>query len=127
MKLSKRTKKVIIAAVSVIVLAFLCSLTAFADGEVAGAVESTWNAAKGQIKTIVNNVVFPVVDVILAILLFVKIATSYMDYRKHGQFEWTAPAILFGCLILWDFKERMQICRIFHTQRRKSSLRTAWT
>lgn len=68
MKLSKRTKKVIIAAVSVIVLAFLCSLTAFADGEVAGAVESTWNAAKGQIKTIVNNVVFPVVDVILAIL-----------------------------------------------------------
>ena len=99
MKLSKRTKKVIIAAVSVIVLAFLCSLTAFADGEVAGAVESTWNAAKGQIKTIVNNVVFPVVDVILAILLFVKIATSYMDYRKHGQFEWTAPAILFGCLI----------------------------
>ena len=79
MKLSKRTKKVIIAAVSVIVRAFLCSLTAFADGEVAGAVESTWNAAKGQIKTIVNNVVFPVVDVILAILLFVKIATSYMD------------------------------------------------
>ena len=98
MKLSKRTKKIMIAAVSVIVLAFLCSLTAFADGEVAGAVESTWNAAKGQIKTIVNNVVFPVVDVILAILLFVKIATSYMDYRKHGQFEWTVPAILFGCL-----------------------------
>ena len=63
MKLSKRTKKIMIAAVSVIVLAFLCSLTAFADGEVAGAVESTWNAAKGQIKTIVNNVVFPVVDV----------------------------------------------------------------
>ena len=100
MKLSKRTKKIMIAAVSVIVLAFLCSLTAFADGEeVAGAEKSTWNAAKGQIKTIVNNVVFPVVDVILAILLFVKIATSYMDYRKHGQFEWTAPAILFGCLI----------------------------
>ena len=79
MKLSKRTKKIIIAAVSVIALASLCSLTAFADGEVAGAVESTWNAAKGQIKTIVNTVVFPVVDVILAILLFVKIATSYMD------------------------------------------------
>ena len=58
MKLSKRTKKIMIAAVSVIVLAFLCSLTAFADSEVAGAVESTWNAAKGQIKTIVNNVVY---------------------------------------------------------------------
>ena len=99
MKLSKRTKKMMIAAVSVIVLAALCSLTAFADGEVAGAVESTWNAAKGQIKTIVNNVVFPVIDVILAILLFVKLGMLYSDYRKHGQIEWTAPAILFGCLI----------------------------
>lgn len=23
----------------------------------------------------------------------------YFDYRKHGQFEWTGPAILFVCLI----------------------------
>ena len=37
--------------------------------------------------------------VILAVLLFVKIATAYMDYRKHGQFEFTAPAILFACLL----------------------------
>ena len=37
--------------------------------------------------------------VILAVLLFVKIATCYMDYRKHGQFEFTAPAILFACLL----------------------------
>lgn len=40
-----------------------------------------------------------VIDMILAILLFVKIATAYMDYRKHGQFEFTAPAILFACLL----------------------------
>ena len=46
-----------------------------------------------------NNVVFPVIDMILAVLLFVKIATAYMDYRKHGQFEFTAPAILFACLL----------------------------
>lgn len=50
-------------------------------------------------QTIVNNVVFPVIDMILAVLLFVKIATAYMDYRKHGQFEFTAPAILFACLL----------------------------
>ena len=50
-------------------------------------------------KDIVNNVVFPVIDMILAVLLFVKIATAYMDYRKHGQFEFTAPAILFACLL----------------------------
>ena len=45
------------------------------------------------------NIVFPVVDMILAILFFVKVGTSYFEYRKHGQFEFTAPAILSACLI----------------------------
>ena len=97
--MKKKPMRILFSLLLVAVLVSAFSVTAFAAGDVAGAIESTWNAAKGQIKTIVNNVVFPVVDVILAILLFVKIATSYMDYRKHGQFEWTAPAILFGCLI----------------------------
>ena len=48
---------------------------------------------------VVNNVVFPVIDMILAILFFVKVATAYLDYRKHGQFDFTAPAILFACLL----------------------------
>ena len=61
--------------------------------------QSTWYSAKSQIKSIVNNVVFPVIDVVLAILLFAKLSLAYMDYRKHGQFEWTAPAIIFGCLL----------------------------
>ena len=65
----------------------------------ASAIESTWKAAQSQIKTVVNNVVFPVVDMILAILFFVKVGTSYFEYRKHGQFEFAAPAILFACLI----------------------------
>ena len=56
-------------------------------------------AAKGQIQTVVNNVVFPVCDMILAILFFVKVGTSYFEYRKHGQFEFAAPCILFACLI----------------------------
>ena len=25
--------------------------------------------------------------------------TAYFDYRKHGQFEFTAPCILFACLV----------------------------
>lgn len=74
-------------------------ISAHAEGDVAGAVESTWNSAKSQIKTVTNNVIFPVIDVILAILLFVKIGTMYLDYKKHGQLEWTPAAILFGCLI----------------------------
>ena len=75
------------------------TITAFAAGDVSGAITSTWDAAKSQIKTVVNNVVFPVIDVILAVLFFVKIGTAYFDYRKHGQFEFAAPAILFACLI----------------------------
>ena len=85
------------AIMAVLVSAF--SVTAFAAGDVAGAIQSTWTTAQSQIKTVVNNVVFPVVDMILAILFFVKLGTAYFDYRKHGQFEFTAPAILFACLI----------------------------
>ena len=84
-------------AVFVVTLICICLFTAttvYAAGDVSTAITSTWNAAKAQIKTVVNNVVFPVVDTILAILFFVKIGTSYFDYRKHGQ-----PAILFACLI----------------------------
>ena len=58
-----------------------------------------WNTAKTQIKSVVDNVVFPVLDLILAVFFFVKLGSSYFDYRKSGQFEWTAPAILFACLV----------------------------
>ena len=33
------------------------------------------------------------------ICFFVKVAMTYMDYRKHGQFEWAPPAILLATLI----------------------------
>ena len=69
------------------------------SGNVSGAIENTWSAAAGQLKTIVNNVVFPAIDMILAIFFFVKLGTTYFDYRKHGQFEWAPPAILLACLI----------------------------
>lgn len=94
------TRVMVMAAVVVMMMAFM-AIPAFATsaGNVSGAIESTWNAAQGQVKDIVNNVVSPVIDMILAILFFVKIATAYMDYRKHGQFEFTAPAILFACLL----------------------------
>ena len=55
--------------------------------------------ASAQIKTVVNKVVFPAIDLILAVFFFAKLGTAYFDYRKHGQFEWAAPAILFACLV----------------------------
>lgn len=68
-------------------------------GNVSGVIEQTWSSAAAQIKTVVNNVIFPALDMILAILLFVKIGGLYMDYCKHGQIEWTPAAILFAGLI----------------------------
>ena len=99
-----KTKRILFALLAVVMRLSVMSVTAFAaetgtTGDVAGAVEDTWDAAKGQIKQVVNNVIFPVIDLILAVLFFVKVATAYLDYRKHGQFEWTAPAILLATLI----------------------------
>ena len=91
--------KILISIAVVVSMLTVSILTAFAAGDVSSAIQSTWNSAQTQIKNVVNNVVFPAVDMILAILFFVKLATAYMDYRKHGQFEFTAPAILFGCLV----------------------------
>lgn len=96
---NKKIMRILLCAVLMMVIVSTFSVTAFAAGDVAGAIEQTWNTAKTQVQTVVNNVVFPVVDMILEILFFVKLGTAYFDYRKHGQFEFTAPAILFACLI----------------------------
>lgn len=80
-------------------LLFTVTASAAGSGDVAAAVESTWTTASAQIKTVVDKVVFPVIDMVLAIAFFVKLGTAYFDYRKSGQFEWTAPAILFACLV----------------------------
>lgn len=107
----KKWKKVLMSLALMAVMLMVTTVPAYASGtagggttsgtsgDVAQAIENTWNAAQGQIKTVVNNVVFPVIDMILAIMFFVKLGTAYFDYRKHGQFEFTAPAILFACLL----------------------------
>ena len=96
----KKFKKLFIILAVTVLLLLTFSMTAFAaTGDVATAIEQTWVAAKAQVQKVVDNVVFPVVDMILAVLFFVKIGTAYFDYRKGGQFEFTAPCILFACLI----------------------------
>lgn len=97
--MKKKTTRILLCVMMMAVILSFSAMPAFAAGDVAGAIEQTWNTAKGQIQTVVNNVVFPVVDMILAILFFVKVGTSYFEYRKHGQFEFAAPCILFACLI----------------------------
>ena len=85
-----RTKKISAVMCMVFVLVVLFCVPVYASGDVAGAIEGTWQTASQQIKTVVDHVVFPAIDLILAV---------YFDYRKHGQFEWAAPAILFACLV----------------------------
>lgn len=93
-------KKHLIVLCLVFALTVLTCASAFAaSGDVAGAIEGTWRDASGQIKSVVNNVIFPAIDLILAVFFFAKLGTAYFDYRKHGQFEWAAPAILFACLV----------------------------
>ena len=94
-----KTFRILVCAVVLMLMVSVSAIPAFAAGDVAGAIENTWKTAQTQIKTVVNNVVFPVVDMILAILFFVKVGTAYFEYRKHGQFEFSAPCILFACLI----------------------------
>ena len=97
-------KKKVIRIISVVMIMIVAmtamSICAFAEGgNVAGAIEGTWKSASGQIKQVVNNVLFPIIDVILEVFFFAKLSMSYFDYRKSGHFEWAAPAILFACLV----------------------------
>lgn len=94
----KKHKKTLIAVCIIMIFALVFTLAVQA-ASVSAAIESTWKDAAGQIKDVTNKVVFPIIDAVLAILLFVKLATSYFEYKKHGQFEFTAAAILFFGLI----------------------------
>lgn len=96
-----RNNKILLTISVVLMVILMFSITTFAagSGDVAGAIEGTWKDASGQIKTVVNKVVFPAIDLILAVFFFAKLGMAYFDYRKHGQFEWAAPAILFACLV----------------------------
>lgn len=95
----KHKKAVRVLLLGMAAAALLCG-AALAAGDVAGVVESTWKDAAGQIKTVVDNVVFPALDMILVIAFFGKVGLAYFDYKKHGQFEWAGPVILFACLVL---------------------------
>jgi len=95
----RKTVRILAAIMMIVLLMGAFAMTASASGDVSGAVENTWNAAQSQIKNIVNKVIFPVIDMVLAILFFVKVGTCYFEYRKQGRFDFTAPAILFACLL----------------------------
>ncbi len=76
----KKYKKITLMLTLALMLTLVFSTTAFAaNGDVAGAIEGTWNDASGQIKTVVNKVVFPAIDLILAVFFFAKLGMAYFD------------------------------------------------
>ena len=78
----KKSRSRIVSVLTVLLLCTLLCVPAFASGSqgnVSSVVESTWKAAAAQIKTVVNNVVFPALDMVLAIAFFGKLAMSYFD------------------------------------------------
>jgi hypothetical protein len=75
-----KSKKKLIVALCLVVLIVTCMATpALAAGDVAGAIEGTWDDASDQIKQVVNNVVFPAIDLILAVFFFAKLGMAYFD------------------------------------------------
>lgn len=66
--MKKKTMRILLCVMMMAIVVTVSAVPAFAAGDVAGAIENTWNTAQSQIKTVVNNVVFPVIDMILAIL-----------------------------------------------------------
>ena len=68
----------VIAVLALLTGAF-CVTASAAGADVASAIENTWTGAKEQIKTVVNNVIFPALDLILAVLFFVKLGACYFD------------------------------------------------
>ena len=59
-----KKKKWMMMAVMVLALTMMFGTTVYASGkgDVAGAIEGTWQDASAQIKTVVNKVVFPEID-----------------------------------------------------------------
>ena len=90
-------KKLLISITLAAVIVTTTTVTAHAN--VSGVIEQTWGSANTQIRDVVNNVVFPALSLVLVIAFFVKLGVAYFDYRRHNQFEWAAPAILFVCLV----------------------------
>ena len=116
--LKNKKVKVIICLMIILIMLVLTMKQSYAAGDVSSVIQQAWKQMESQIKNIVNNVVFPVIDIILAVFFFAKLAMAYFDYRKQGQFDWTTPAILFACLTfsliapnyIWKVLERNRLC-----------------
>ena len=97
MKMKRLMMLVCVAALTACVF---CVPTYAASGDVAGAIEGTWDTASEQIKTVVNNVVFPAIDLILAVFFFAKLGTAYFVIVSMGSLKGQHPQFCLPALCL---------------------------
>ena len=94
-----RTKKISAVMCMVFVLVVLFCVPVYASGDVAGAIEGTWQKASQQIKTVVDHVVFPAIDLILAVFLFLE------NWERHTLIIGSTDSLngqhLQFCLPVW--------------------------
>ena len=95
-----KKKKWMMMAVMVLALTMMFGTTVYASGkgDVAGAIEGTWQDASAQIKTVVNKVVFPAIDLILAVFFFAKLGTAYTITENTDSLNGRHPQ---SCLRVW--------------------------
>lgn len=75
--MKKRFQKISIAMASISLFLMTRVMPVYAD--VADVIEEAWGSAESQIRSVVNNVVFPALDLVLAVFFFVKLGSAYFD------------------------------------------------
>ncbi len=55
---------------------------------------------KDEIKGVVNNFVFPIIDAVLLVVLIIQIVRTYRDWKEHGEIQWEKPLIVGVCLAI---------------------------
>ena len=95
----KTWSKIFVLALVVMICAAIVILPASAEGSISGAFTDTWAEAKEEIRGIVDGVVFPVLDTILVVVLFVNIAMQYFKYQQTGHIDFLTPGLILICLI----------------------------
>ena len=53
---------------------------------------------KDEVKGVVNNFVFPIIDAVLLVILIVQIVRTYKDWKEYGEIQYEKPLIVGICL-----------------------------
>ncbi len=83
-----------------LIMLFINFKNVLANSSVSSAIEGAWNDTSSEAKVIVDNVVFPALSLVLAVIFFIKLAMTYMEYKKSNQVEYMGLVILFMGLII---------------------------